>query len=247
VRGTLLNVATVLTGTGLGLLLGGRLPDRLRRTVLDVLGLFTVVLGLVNAQDAFGEQLGRALGQAAVLVVLGSLLVGAVLGELVDLEAALERLGDRLRRAARRGDAAEGEGGRFVEGFVVASLVFCVGPLTVLGSLQDGLSGDYELLAIKSLLDGFASLAFASALGIGVGFSALSVLVVQGAITLGAGALEGVITDPMIAAMNAAGGVLVMAIGLRLLEVRQVRVANLLPALLLAPLAVALWSQPPGA
>jgi uncharacterized membrane protein YqgA involved in biofilm formation len=242
-RGTLINVATVLVGTGLGLLLGGRLPERLRRTVMDVLGLFTVVLGLSNALDAFGEELAAAVGRAAVLIVLGSLLLGAVVGELLDLEAALERLGDRLRRAVRRGaaDAPDQGGGRFVEGFVVASLVFCVGPLTVLGSLQDGLTGDFQLLAIKSLLDGFASLAFASALGIGVGFSALSVLVVQGGIALAAGALEGVITDPMIAAMTAAGGVLVMAIGLRLLDIRQVRVANLLPALLLAPLAVALW------
>jgi len=242
-RGTLINVATVLAGTGLGLLLGGRLPERLRRTVMDVLGLFTVVLGLANAQDAFGDELASAVGRGAVLLVLGSLLLGAVVGELLDLEAALERLGDRLRRAVRRRDPAgpdEG-GGRFVEGFVVASLVFCVGPLTVLGSLQDGLTGDFQLLAIKSLLDGFASLAFASALGIGVGFSAISVLVVQGGIALSAGALEGVVTDPMIAAMNAAGGVLVMAIGLRLLDIRQVRVANLLPALLLAPLAVALW------
>lgn len=242
-RGTLINVATVLAGTGLGLLLGGRLPDRLRRTVMDVLGLFTVVLGLVNAMDTFGDELAAAVGRGAVLIVLGSLLVGAVVGELLDLEGALERVGDRLRRAVRR-RGAEGPdegGGRFVEGFVVASLVFCVGPLTVLGSLQDGLTGDFELLAIKSLLDGFASLAFASALGIGVGFSAVSVLLVQGGIALGAGALEGVITDPMIAAMNAAGGVLVLAIGLRLLEIRQVRVANLLPALLLAPLAVAVW------
>jgi len=248
-RGTLINVATVLAGTGLGLLLGGRLPERLRRTVMDVLGLFTVVLGLANAQDAFGEELAAAVGRGAVLLVLGSLLLGAVVGELLDLEAGLERLGDRLRRAVRRREPAgpdgsagpDAGGGRFVEGFVVASLVFCVGPLTVLGSLQDGLTGDFQLLAIKSLLDGFAALAFASALGVGVGFSALSVLVVQGGIALSAGALEGVVTDPMIAAMNAAGGVLVMAIGLRLLDIRQVRVANLLPALLLAPLAVALW------
>lgn len=244
VRGTLLNVVTVLLGTGLGLLLGGRLPERLRVTVMDTLGLFTIVLGIVNAQDAFGDELAGAVGQAAVLVVLGALLLGGVLGELADLDGLLERLGERLRAAVQRGDRGdEAEGGqnRFVEGFVVASLVFCVGPLTVLGSLQDGLNGDYQLLAIKSLLDGFAALAFASALGIGVGFSAVTVLLVQGALTLGAGALQGVITDPMLAAMNAVGGVMVLAIGLRLLDVRRIRVANLLPALVLAPLAVALW------
>jgi uncharacterized protein len=233
--GTLLNVVTVLVGTALGVALGGRLPERMRRTVLDALGLFTLVLGFANAADAFGDELGQAIGRAAVLIVLGSLLVGGVVGELLDIDAALTRVGEWLRNRVAP------TAGRFVEGFVVASLVFCVGPLTVLGSIQDGLTGDYELLAIKSLLDGFAALAFASALGIGVGFAALTVLVVQGAIALGAANLEGVLTDPMIAAMNAVGGVLILGIGLRLLEVREIRIANLLPALLLAPLVVALW------
>lgn len=234
-RGTLLNVATVLAGSALGVLLGGRLPERVRGTVMDALGLFTLVLGFTNAADTFGETLSAAVGQAAVLLVLGALLVGGVLGELVDLDGGLQRLGERLRARVAP------DGGTFVEGFVVASLVFCVGPLTFLGALQDGLSGDYQLLAIKSLLDGFASLAFASALGIGVGFSALTVLVVQGGIALGASVLDGVLTDAMLAAMNAVGGVLVIGIALRLLEVREIRVANLLPAIVLAPLAVALW------
>jgi uncharacterized protein len=234
-RGTLLNVATVLVGTAIGVLLGGRLPERIRRTVMDALGLFTLVIGITNAADAFGPELAAAVGRAAVLIVLGSLLVGGVIGELLDIDAALTRLGERLRARVAPGS------GRFVEGFVVASLVFCVGPLTVLGSIQDGLTGDFELLAIKSLLDGFAALAFASALGIGVGFSALTVLVVQGAIALGAASLEGVLTDAMIAAMNAVGGVLIFAIGLRLLELREIRIANLLPALLLAPLVVGVW------
>ncbi len=234
-RGTLLNVVTVLLGTALGVALGGRLPDRVRRTVLDALGLFTLVIGFANAADAFGETLSAEVGRAAVLVVLGSLLAGGVVGELLDIDAALQRLGERLKARVAP------TGGRFVEGFVVASLVFCVGPLTVLGSLQDGLTGDYELLAIKSLLDGFAALAFASALGIGVGFSALTVLVVQGGIALGASGLDGVLTDAMLAAMNAVGGVLILGIGLRLLELREVRVANLLPALVIAPLVLAVW------
>jgi uncharacterized membrane protein YqgA involved in biofilm formation len=235
VRGTLLNVATVLVGTGLGVLLGGRLPERMRATVMDALGLFTLTLGFANAADAFGPTLGAAVGRAAVLLVLGSLLIGGVAGELIDVDAKLTRVGERLR------DRVAPTGGRFVEGFVVASLVFCVGPLTVLGALQDGLSGDFELLAIKSLLDGFAALAFASALGAGVGFAALTVLIVQGGIALGAGAIEGVLTDPMLTAMNAVGGILILGIGLRLLDLRQIRVANLLPALFIAPLAVALW------
>jgi len=234
-RGTLLNVATVLAGAALGVLLGSRVPERVRRTVMDALGLFTLVIGFTNAADTFGDTLADTVGQAAVLLVLGALLVGGVLGELMNLDGALQRVGERLRARVAPSGAS------FVEGFMVASLVFCVGPLTVLGALQDGLTGDYQLLAIKSLLDGFAALAFASALGIGVGFSALPVLVVQGGIALGASALDGVLTDAMLAGMNAVGGVLILGIALRLLEVREIRVANLLPAIVLAPLAIGLW------
>jgi uncharacterized protein len=122
---------------------------------------------------------------------------------------------------------------------VVASLVFCVGPLTIVGSIQDGLTGDYHLLAIKSMLDGFAALAFASALGWGVGFSVLVILVYQGGLSLSASAVAGAFSDSMIAAMSAVGGVLILGISLRLLDLRQVRVANLLPAVILAPAVVA--------
>ncbi|HKX25127.1 MAG TPA: DUF554 family protein, partial [Actinomycetota bacterium] len=125
------------------------------------------------------------------------------------------------------------------EGFVVASLVFCVGPLTIVGSIREGLTGDFQLLAVKAMLDGFAALAFASALGWGVGFSVLVILVYQGALTLGSSALAGVFSPAMIAAMSATGGVLILGIALRLLELRQVRVANLLPALVIAPVVVA--------
>ena len=247
-RGTLLNVGTVLVGSGLGLVLGGRLPERMRRTVLDTLGLFTVVLGVAQALEAFGDVLGDRLGRAAVPVIIGSLLVGAVVGELLDLDARLEQLGGwlRSRTGVERGSAAGGEASaaaraRFVEGFVVASLVFCVGPLTVLGAIRDGLVGDIELLAVKSVLDGFAALAFASALGVGVAFSALTVLGVQGAIALSATAVSAVLTEPVVAAMTATGGVLIVGIGLRLLDLRQVRVANVLPAIVVAPAVVALW------
>ncbi|MDP8978547.1 MAG: DUF554 domain-containing protein [Actinomycetota bacterium] len=240
--GTLLNVVSVVVGATAGVVLGDRLPERVRRTVMDALGLFTLLLGVAGGLDAFGRPLARAVGRAAVLVVVGSAVCGGVLGEVLDLEGRLERLGRRLRDArAAVGGGADGADSRFVEGFVVASLVFCVGPLTVLGAVRDGLRGDYELLAIKSLLDGFASLAFASTLGAGVGFAALTVLVVQGGISLAAARLDPVLTAPGLAAMNAVGGLLVMGIGLRLLDVRRVRVTNLLPGLGLAPLAVALW------
>jgi uncharacterized membrane protein YqgA involved in biofilm formation len=233
VTGTLINVGTVLAGTLLGILLGSRLPQRVRETVMHSLGLVTLLVGVAQGLEAFRPPL-TALTRGAVLIVLGSVLVGGVVGELLGIERGLDRIGEILKARFGRGQA------RFTEGFVVASLVFCVGPLTIVGSIQDGLTGDYQLLAIKSLLDGFAALAFASALGWGVGFSALTVLVYQGALSLSATAASGAFSESMIAAMSSVGGVMILGIGLRLLDLRQVRVANLLPALVLAPAVVAL-------
>jgi uncharacterized membrane protein YqgA involved in biofilm formation len=258
--GTLLNVAAIVVGALVGVALGGRLPAAVRDTVTDVLGLFVVVLGISGALETFGTDLDAVMGPAAVLVVLGSLLVGGVAGELLRIETGLTALGRWLRDRTLGGDddvAIEPSGRdrevitepraphdprhRFVEGFVMTALVVCVGPLAVLGPIQDGLTGDYQLLAVKSLLDGFAALAFASALGVGVAFAALPLLAIQGSIALAARALGSVVTEPMLAAITAVGGFLVIAIGLRLLEVRQVRVANLLPGLVLAPAIVAVW------
>lgn len=231
--GTLINVGAVLAGTTLGTLLGARLPERVRETVIHALGLVTLVLGVSSALEGFGPRLAEVTGRFGFLVILGSLLVGGIAGELLRIEGGLNRLGEVLKaRFGRRQP-------RFTEGFVTASLVFCVGPLTIVGAIRDGLTGDFQLLAVKSLLDGFAALAFASALGWGVGFSAIVVLVYQGALSLSAGAAAGAFSPAMIAALTAAGGVLIMGIGLRLLELREVRVANLLPALVLAPAAVA--------
>jgi uncharacterized membrane protein YqgA involved in biofilm formation len=232
VTGTFLNVGTVLAGTAAGTLLGGRFPERVRETVLHSLGLVTLVVGVAQGLAAFRPPL-TSLTRGAVLIVLGSVLVGGILGEAIGIERGLERLGAALKERFGRRQA------RFTEGFVVASLVFCVGPLTIVGSIQDGLTGDYGLLAVKSLLDGFAALAFASALGWGVGFSAVVVLVYQGGLTLSASAVAGAFSPAMIAAMSAVGGVLILGIGLRLLDLRQIRVANLLPAVVLAPAAVA--------
>jgi uncharacterized protein len=232
VTGTLINIATVLAGTTIGTLLGSRLPERVRETVLHALGLVTVLVGVAQGLDAFRPPL-TDVTRGAVLVVMGSVLIGGVAGELLRIEGGLDRIGEALRARFGRGQA------RFTEGFVVASLVFCVGPLTILGAIQDGLTGDYQLLAVKSLLDGFAALAFASALGWGVGFSVLVILVYQGGLTLAASAVAGAFSDAMIAAMSATGGVLILGIALRLLDLRRVRVANLLPALVIAPSAVA--------
>jgi uncharacterized protein len=226
-------VGTVLAGTALGTLIGDRLPQRIRETVFHSLGLVTVLIGVDAGLEAFGPTLA-GLTRASLVIVMGSVLIGGVIGELLGIERGLSRLGDALKaRFAQRQP-------HFTEGFVVASLVFCVGPLTVLGSIEDGLTGDYRLLAIKSLLDGFAAVAFASALGWGVGFSALTVLLYQGALTLSASWAAGVFSEPMVAALTAAGGILIIGIGLRLLELREVRVANLLPALVLAPASIAI-------
>jgi uncharacterized protein len=226
-------VGTVLAGTAVGTVIGDRLPQRLRETVFHSLGLVTVVIGVNAALEAFRPALAD-LTRASLLIVMGSVLVGGIIGELLNIERGLNRLGDALKARFAEGQA------RFTEGFVIASLLFCVGPLTILGSIEDGLTGDYRLLGIKSLLDGFAAVAFASALGWGVGFSAIIVLVYQGALTLSASWAAGVFSEAMVAALTAAGGVLILGIGLRLLELREVRVANLLPALVLAPVGIAI-------
>jgi len=243
--GTLINVVAIVVGGSVGALLGDRVPDRVRSTLTDTLGVFVVVLGVSDALGTFGAVLSGALGRMAVLVILGSLLVGGVVGEAVRIEDRLERLGGWLRERTVRGrpTSAGDEAGRvrFIEGFVVTSLIVTVGPLAVLGALQDGLLGDWTLLAVKSLLDGPVALAFGSVFGIGVAFAALPLLVWQGGLSLLAGAAGGAIGDVMVAALGAVGGFLVIGIGLRLLELRPVRVANLLPALVIAPTVVALW------
>lgn len=225
--GTLLNIATVLIGSLLGILLGSRLREAMRETVLRGLGLITVVIGLQ-----------MALQTANVLIVLGAVLVGGLLGEWWGVEAALNRLGAWLEARFTRGSEEEGSS-RFIRGFVTASLLFCVGPMTILGSIQDGLSGDYRLLAIKAMLDGFASLAFASSLGIGVAFSVLVILIYQGGLSLLAAQAQALLSPAMINEMSATGGVLILGLGIStLLEIKAIRVGNFLPALVLAPLIV---------
>jgi len=226
--GTLINIATVAVGGGLGTLIGGRLPERLRDTVMHGIGLVTLTLGVHMTLDTQN-----------ILIVMGSVLVGALLGEWWRIDVGLERVSEWLReRVAKR--LPESSMGRFTEGFITASLVFCIGPVTVLGAIQDGLTGDYQLLAVKSLLDGFSALAFASSMGIGVVFSILTLLIYQGGLTLLAGLAQNLMTDAMIAEMSATGGVLILALGLILLDLKPIRVANLLPALVIAPAIVAL-------
>ncbi len=230
--GTVVNVLTVLAGTFAGVLLGARLPERVRTTVLQAVGLVTLVIG---ARDALGTR--------NVVFPLVALIVGGAIGEALGIEDRLEGLGGAIRRRFEKD--GDGDETRFVEGFVAASLLFCVGPLTILGSIRDGLGGpDHaQLLLVKAALDGTVAVAFASTLGWGVGFSALTVVVVQGTLTLAAGAADRVLTDRMILEMTAAGGVMVIGIGLRLLDVKKVAVGSLLPALVLAPVGVALFAR----
>lgn len=232
--GTLINVAAIIIGSLLGVLLGGRLPDRLRQTVMSGLGLFTLAIGFQMFLDTQNS-----------LVVLGSLVIGILLGEWWQVEEGIRTLGRWLERRIMPQGGAEADQAarqeRFVRGFFTASLLFCVGPIAILGSIQDGLAGDYQLLAVKSVLDGFASLAFASSMGIGVLFSALPILIYQGAITLGASQLNSLVTPEMMGEMTATGGVLLMAIAVSsMLEIRQIRTGNFLPALFIAPILVAL-------
>lgn len=236
--GTILNIITVLMGGILGLLFGARLPERVRQTVVAGLGLFTAAFGIQNFLET-----GNA------IIVLGSLLVGGVLGEWWQIEAGLQNLGAWLEaHFLPKKDThteAQNEGRmRFVRGFLTASLVFCVGPMTILGSIEDGLTGDFSILAIKSVLDGFAALAFASSLGVGVLFSTLVILVYQGGLSLLAAQVNSLFTealrDSMMAEMTAVGGVLLMGIAISsLLEIKQIRVGNFLPALIIAPIIVA--------
>jgi uncharacterized membrane protein YqgA involved in biofilm formation len=228
--GTWINISTIIVGSVLGLFFGPRLPERMRSTVIVAMGLFTFALGInlfLEGVQSPGEN---------PLIPLVSLLLGAILGEWWRLEERLNRLGARLEE---RFSGSSEEGSVFIRGFVSASLLFCIGPMTMLGAIQDGLTGDYQLLAIKSVLDGFASLALASTFGIGVIFSILVVLVYQGGLSLAAGFFQEALTDVMLAEMTVVGGILLLALAVgTLLEIRSTRPTNLLPALLLAPVLV---------
>ena len=254
--GTLVNVATVIAGTAVGLLLGARLTERVRTTALTGIGLLTLGVGVSSYLET----------RNAVFPVV-AIVLGGLIGELLRVEDRLESLGERLRRRVE-GDRAEHEPrpasfverepdevdleladpaaapSRFVDGFVTASLTFCVGALTIVGSLQDGIDGDSQLLVVKAALDGIVAVAFASVFGWGVGFSALSILVLQGAITLlGATLGDSFLSDRMVAELEATGGIMILGIGVRLLEIKKVPVGSYLPGLVIAPVLVGLFAR----
>jgi uncharacterized membrane protein YqgA involved in biofilm formation len=248
--GTIINTVTVLVGGTLGTALGARLPERIRTTVMHGLGLVVLAIGI-----------HLSLRTTEILIVLGSVILGGILGELLRIEDRINNLGrwieqrgtrnSRKTQKAQKGvkeaqinlnqpeKTSDASTTQFSRAFLTASLVFCVGPMAILGSFQDGLKGNFEILAIKSALDFFAAMAFASTMGPGVIAAAFTVAFYQGVLTVGAGWVSGALTDPMIAEMTATGGVLMLAIGLGLLELKRIRTGNLLPAIVIAPIIVA--------
>ncbi len=229
--GTLINTATVLLGGGIGLLIGNRIAERVRVVVVQVIGLVTLAIGL---RDAMGTH--------NMVFPLVGMVIGAIIGELLEIDRRLERLGEILRRKF----AADSNHHRFAEGFVTATLLFCVGPLTILGAIEDASGKTPQLYIIKGTLDGFMTIIFAAVYGVGALFAAVSVFVVQGTLTIFGTGLDSLLDDRMRIELFAAGGIAVMAIGLNLLDIKKIRLGSLLPGLLITPLLVWVFAVPYG-
>lgn len=239
--GAILNMITVALGSLLGLLVGNRLPQKMQESVVTGLGFVTLVVGIGNAQKS-----------GNIIIPLLSVCIGVIIGELLNIQLGLEKLAGWLQaRFAGKSTASESSPEtpaeqdsrtRFITGFVTASLVFCIGPLTFVGSIQDGmgLAVGFQQIAIKSVLDFFAAMAFAASFGFGVSFSILTILLVQGGLSLVGSAVGNFMTTLMINEMTSVGGLLLIGLALMLLEIKKPRIANFLPALILAPLIVAI-------
>ncbi len=232
--GTWINVLTILLGSGIGLSLSGRLPLAMQQVLTQGLGLFTLFLGTQMAAAMLKAKAGMVDG---VILALLAIVLGGVAGEALQIETKLTQFGDWLKKNVRGG-------GKFTEGFVATSLLFCVGPMAIVGCLNNGLSGDGRLLTVKAVMDGLASIAFSSTYGVGVSFSSVMILVYQGGLSLAAAgfaqSLPNPADDPRVALISGVGGLMVMGIGFNLLEIIVVRVSSFLPALLLAPLFYAI-------
>ena len=235
--GTLINIGTIVTGSAVGVAIGSKLPERTNRVVTDALGLITLIMGGLNLAALGDPAFVGAVGAAApFLIVIGSLLIGSIIGSLLGIESRLESFGSFIHGKLGAKSEANTARERFIQGFVDASLIFAIGPLAILGSFSDGMGLGIDQLVLKSVLDGFASIAFAASLGWGVAFAALPVGIWQGLLTLAAFALGSVLPGSHIAALTATGGVLLLGVGLRLLNLRAVSVADMLPALVVAPI-----------
>ena len=229
--GTLINTATVLLGGSVGLIIGDRIPERIRTIVVQVIGLVTLGLGLSDVLKTHN-----------MVFPLVGMVLGTIVGEALNIERRLEGIGEVIRRRF----AGNQEPGRFVNGFVTATLLFCIGPLTILGAMQDATGETPQLYIIKGTLDGFMNVIFGAIYGVGAIFSALSIFVVQGSLTLGGSALDNLLNDRMRIELFSAGGFAVMAIGLNLLEIKKIRLGSLLPGLVITPLLVWLFAVPTG-
>lgn len=239
--GTLINVSAIVVGAGVGVAVGHRLPERTRSTVTDGLGLLTIVIGALNIIALTDVDFVSLVGSSwTLLIVLGSVVLGGVIGSLLHIEGRLEQFAGWLQSRLTR-DSSSAERERFIEGFVTSSLLFCIGPLAILGSLSDGLGNGIDQLLLKSSLDLFAALAFAATLGWGVALSAVPVGIWQGFLTIMGVAAGAFLPEALIASITATGGVLLVGIGIRLLQVRHIAVGDMLPALVVAPLLTALF------
>lgn len=230
--GTIINTASIILGGLLGLRFGKFLSERSRETIIIGLGLFTI-----------GISISMFLETNNSLIVLGGILVGGLLGESLKIEDRINKLGEILEAKFNQDRSADPARRVFIAGFMASSILFCTGPMAILGAIQDGLVGDFQLLAIKSVMDGFAALAMASTLGIGVLFSAPIVFIYQGFFSLLAVQLQGFMTAAMVAELTATGGLLLLGLALSsLLEIKPIRVGNFLPSLVISPLIVYLLS-----
>lgn len=220
--GTVVNALAVIVGAIAGSIIKGGIPEKTRQTIMNALGLTVVLIGM-----------SMGLRTNNILIVLASLVLGGLVGEYLDIEGWLLRMAGRVERRFVRGEST------LAQGFVAASLVYCVGAMAITGSLESGLTGNHSTLYAKSMLDGVSSVIFASTMGIGVAFAAISVFIYQGAITLLSGSLAGLLTEAAVVEMTATGGVLIIAIGLNILGIKETRVGNLIPAIFIA-LAISL-------
>jgi hypothetical protein len=227
VKGTIVNVVAIFLGCSVGLILKSKFPEKIEKIIMQALGLASLLIGMQMAIKADN-----------ILLVIFSLVIGGVIGEIIDIEAGLERFGERIKRKFKSDNTSE----RFVEGFLTASLLYCVGSMAIMGAIKEGLSGNPDILYAKSLLDGVTSIAFTAAMGIGVLFSAIPVFLYQGGITLLARTIKDFLSPEIINEMTAVGGILIGGIGFGLLGIKKIKVGNLLPAILVAAFLAAIFS-----
>lgn len=210
---TIVNIITIIVGSFIGLLLKKGIKDEYKDTIMNGIGLVVIVIGLTGSIES-----------GNTVLVIGSLVLGSLIGEIIGIEKRLDQLGYNMEKKFGKGDS------NFSKGFVTASLVYCIGAMSIVGALEAGLSGNYETLFAKSMLDGISSIIFASTLGIGVAFAAIPVFVYQGGITLLANLVKNILTPESILEMSAVGGVLILAIGINILGLKKIKVGNMLPA-----------------